>query len=398
MADDKDDSKRAQRPFPASSFEEALELASAIHRFSSGRPIRRLTLFDQLGKSPESGPSRQLITNSAKYGLTKGSYKAEQIELTADGAVATDSDAPARERTRAQIKLAILEIPTFKALYERFVGNKLPAKPVLIDAAKEQELSDDLAEEAADTFIVNLKFVGLLRTLSGAERIVTADHLLDSLPATGAKPGDVSPRSESLIVDGSPPVVTDAKGFENVCFYITPIGEEGTDLRKHSDLFLGSLVEPALEPFKLQVIRADKIDKPGMITRQIIEYLVRSRLVIADLSHHNPNVFYELAIRHAMRLPTVQIIRRQDRVPFDVGGARTVQIDCTDIYSLVPKIETYRSEIASQVRRALEDPDATDNPVTTFFPNLRVTVSGSDGNGATPNKASKLTGAGAPAA
>lgn len=141
MAEDRDEAKRAQRPFPASSFEEALELASAIHKFSSGRPIRRLTLFDQLGKSPESGPSRQLITNSAKYGLTKGSYKAEQIELTPDGAVASDADAPPRERARAQIKLAILEIPVFKALYERFVGNKLPAKQVLIDAAKEQDLT-----------------------------------------------------------------------------------------------------------------------------------------------------------------------------------------------------------------------------------------------------------------
>jgi hypothetical protein len=137
---------------------------------------------------------------------------------------------------------------------------------------------------------------------------------------------------------------------------------------------LGSIVEPALESFNLTVVRADKIDKPGMITKQIMDYLVRAKLVVADLSFHNPNVFYELAIRHAMRLPTVQIIRKDDRIPFDVNQARTIEIDCTDIYTFVPQIETYRAAIANQVRRVLEDPDAADNPVSIFYPSLRTSI------------------------
>jgi len=122
------------------------------------------------------------------------------------------------------------------------------------------------------------------------------------------------------------------------------------------------------------VVRADAIDKPGTITRQIIEYLLKSRLVIADLSFHNPNVFYELALRHAMRLPVVQLIRASDRVPFDLNQIRTIRIDTSDIYALVPKIDTYRSEIASQVRRALDDPDSVDNPITTYYPGLRMSL------------------------
>jgi hypothetical protein len=123
---------RGQRPFPASSFEEALELPNAIQKYSSGQPIRRLTVFDQLGKSPDSGPSRQLVTNAGKYGLTKGSYAAEQIELTPEGSKATDPDLAERERARARIKLAIENIPPFKRLYEKFCGNKLPSKSVLV--------------------------------------------------------------------------------------------------------------------------------------------------------------------------------------------------------------------------------------------------------------------------
>jgi hypothetical protein len=61
--------QRVARAFPASTFEEALELPLAIQRISGGTKVRRLTLFEQLDKSPESGPSRQMITNSARYGL-----------------------------------------------------------------------------------------------------------------------------------------------------------------------------------------------------------------------------------------------------------------------------------------------------------------------------------------
>lgn len=51
--------------------------------------------------------------------------------------------------------------------------------------------------------------------------------------------------------------------FGATCFYITPIGDEDSELRRHADLFMGSLIEPALDEFKLKVVRADKIAKRG---------------------------------------------------------------------------------------------------------------------------------------
>ncbi len=170
------------------------------------------------------------------------------------------------------------------------------------------------------------------------------------------------------------PQKLDSKTLEHICFYITAIGEDGSDERKHSDLFLGSIVEPALDSLKLKVVRADQIDKPGTITKQIIELLSKAKLVIADLSFNNPNVFYELAIRHAFRLPTVQIVRRGDKIPFDVSNSRTIIIDTTDIYSLIPMLDTYRAEIASQVRQAIQDPDAVDNPLTLVYPNIKLKI------------------------
>jgi cobalamin biosynthesis protein CobT len=56
--------RRTQRDFPAAPFQEALELALAIQKHASGQKIRRLTLFGLMGRSAESGTSRQLVTNS----------------------------------------------------------------------------------------------------------------------------------------------------------------------------------------------------------------------------------------------------------------------------------------------------------------------------------------------
>lgn len=363
--------KRSQRSFPASSFEEPLDFATAVFRIGSGQPVKRLTLFDQLGKSPESGGSRQLIINSGRYGLTRGGVQADNIELTPEGQKAVDEQINARERARTRVELAITRIEPFQKLYEKFVGNKLPAHAVLIDSAKDAGIDGEHAAEAVDTFVVNLRFVGLLRTLSGAERIISTDMLLGDLPAS---PAAAPPLTSTKASNSSNIITSEHAQFESTCFYIAPIGDENSEARKHSDLFLGSIVEPALEPFQLKVVRADAIDKPGIITRQIIDYIMRSRLVIADLSFHNPNVFYELALRHAVKLPIVQLIRASDRVPFDVNQMRTIQIDTTDIYSLVPRIDSYRAEVANQVRRALEADHIVDTPISTYFPNMTVTI------------------------
>jgi hypothetical protein len=73
-------------------------------------------------------------------------------------------------------------------------------------------------------------------------------------------------------------------------------------------------------------------------------------------------------------MSAVQIIRSSDGIPFDLDQFRTIQIDTTNIYMLVPKLETYKAEIANQVRRALSDPDSVGNPLTTFYPGLKMEV------------------------
>ncbi|KQU99734.1 hypothetical protein ASC68_08075 [Devosia sp. Root105] len=367
--------RRVVRNFPAAPFEEPLEFARQVFEFGSGQAVRRLSLFHHLDKSPESGSSRQLIINANKYALIKGGYQADMLELTPDGLRSVDPGISPRDQLRARIKLAIEDIEIFGKLHERFVGRSLPAKAALIDAAKELGADATAAEEAIDTFILNLRFVGLLATLSGAERIVSKDHALDQLQPSSTAANQPSFGPPATRVSGAV-VTAEHAQFDSTCFYITPIGGPDSEQRKHSDLFLGTFLEPAIQSFQLTVVRADGIDKPGVITKQIIEYIVRSRLVVVDLSYHNPNVFYELAIRHMMRLPIVQLIRKADSIPFDINQMRTIVIDTTDIFSLVPRIATYQAEISSQIRRALENADEVETPISTYFPGLRAITTG----------------------
>jgi hypothetical protein len=160
--------------------------------------------------------------------------------------------------------------------------------------------------------------------------------------------------------------------LSKTCFYITPIGEPSSEERQHADFMLEYVIKPAVEEFGLNVVRADQMGKPGMIGKQIIEQILKAKLVIADLSFHNPNVFYELCLRHTTRLPTVQIKREVDKIPFDLNQYNTISIETRNAYALLPKIQTYVSQVATHVRRALEDSDTGDNPISLYYPSAKL--------------------------
>jgi hypothetical protein len=150
------------------------------------------------------------------------------------------------------------------------------------------------------------------------------------------------------------------KPTQKKCFIICPIGDPDSEIRKTSDKVMKYLIMKAINPSEITVVRGDQIDKPGLITTQIIQYIIDADVVIADLSGTNPNVFYELGIRHTLRKPVVQIMAARDRIPFDVAGLRTIIYDLTDIESVSSAIEAIRSQI-----HAALDPNATvESPVT----------------------------------
>ncbi len=130
------------------------------------------------------------------------------------------------------------------------------------------------------------------------------------------------------------------------CFVIAPIGREGGDTRRRSDQILRHVIDPVVTGLGYErALRADRISESGRISRQIIQHIVEDELVVADLTESNPNVYYELALRHAIKKPFVQLLAGNDPLPFDVADQRTIMLDHQDLDSVAAAKEELRRQI-----------------------------------------------------
>lgn len=116
----------------------------------------------------------------------------------------------------------------------------------------------------------------------------------------------------------------------NKCFVIGPIGEkdaaDGSPARiayEEGIQVFEEVVRPACTGFGLEAVRADMISTSGEIPEQIFRQLRDCPVVIADLTGANPNVMYELGLRHTTGKVTIQI-GEKGRLPFDVAAIRTI--------------------------------------------------------------------------
>jgi len=150
------------------------------------------------------------------------------------------------------------------------------------------------------------------------------------------------------------------KSATKSCFLISPIGEAGTDTRQRADAVQRHIVKPQLALRGFEVIRADQIAEPGLITAQVVQHLIKDDLVIADLTGRNANVFYELAVRHATRKPLIQMIQRDESIPFDVAGMRTIPYDLNDLDS----VEEAKNALGAAADATMDDGTVFGGPIT----------------------------------
>jgi nucleoside 2-deoxyribosyltransferase len=112
------------------------------------------------------------------------------------------------------------------------------------------------------------------------------------------------------------------------CFVIMPIGS-GDAYHVYRNRY-EHIIQPAVDNLRVdgqqvfRCVRADFVTKSGSITRDLLGRLYRSDAVIADVTDLNPNVFYELGVRHALRSGTILIAVKGTKPPFDVGDLRVI--------------------------------------------------------------------------
>lgn len=160
--------------------------------------------------------------------------------------------------------------------------------------------------------------------------------------------------------EAEPEVSTDGQAESDEaqeCFVIAPIGPPRSDTRDQTEGLLDEAIRPVVMGFGLDVTAPHQIAEAGSIPKQVIQYLLGSELVIADLTDLNPNVMYELAVRHAKGKPVVPIAERDTSLPFDITTQRTIFYEDSmhGLSQLKPTLE-------DAVEEALSD-DSPDNPI-----------------------------------
>jgi hypothetical protein len=109
-------------------------------------------------------------------------------------------------------------------------------------------------------------------------------------------------------------------------FTIMQIGAKDSLERKRADEIYNFIVVPAVAGVGLEAYRADLDYSPGAITPKFLSELLSARLVIADLTGRNPNVFYELGIAHSFARPLISIADSTSSLPFDTKDERIIEL------------------------------------------------------------------------
>ena len=117
-------------------------------------------------------------------------------------------------------------------------------------------------------------------------------------------------------------VTIEIGNIENFCFIVMPF----------DSLFqvqYERVIRPAIEELGLICIRADELYSRPQVMADIWKSIRKSRLVIAELTGRNANVFYEIGLAHAIGKPIILLTRNEDDVPFDLkaGANQPIWVD-----------------------------------------------------------------------
>ena len=122
------------------------------------------------------------------------------------------------------------------------------------------------------------------------------------------------------------------------CFVISPLGQEGSPERMNADQVLDYLIIPTLTRCgfsKENIVRSDKIAKPGRISEHIASCIETSELCIIDLTGLNANVMYEYGLRKGYGKPYIVLAQKGQPLPFDVYDDRTIFYDISEVPALI---------------------------------------------------------------
>jgi hypothetical protein len=357
---------------PRRTLAESLRIATVIRDNYAGKPTTWPEISSALGVSDKNPMNRYPLWSAVAYGIVlKHDDNTYSLSETGRKMLAPTYDGEREEG----IKKALFTPSVLSRFYTDYNGSTMPSDELFPNVLETRyDIPRERTQEAIEIIRENARFAGALTTKPDGKEGLSFSDVAFAVPPGAPRPLVITADADEGegVVSAS---ASDHEDWETTCFVITPIGADDSVERKHSDAILKHLIAPVLEGFGLRAIRADKITKPGIITKQVIEYIAYSKLCVADLSFSNPNAFYELGARHAFKLSTIQVIRKGDKIPFDVSQGRTIIIDTSDPYTIMDRFEVARNELREHVTAVIKGAEKQDdNPINLFLPGLKVVI------------------------
>jgi hypothetical protein len=149
-------------------------------------------------------------------------------------------------------------------------------------------------------------------------------------------------------------------------FVIMPFSPTASE-KNWTEVFEG-VFQPSLKDCGYSCTRAET--SRGSLIASIVEGLVEADLVIADVTDRNPNVFYELGVRHSLRRGTIIVSQGTDHVPSDLRGYWFLP------YGLRPaEVTKFKADIKRIVAEFEEQPERSDSPVSDYLDREQISSS-----------------------
>ena len=159
------------------------------------------------------------------------------------------------------------------------------------------------------------------------------------------------------------------------CYISMPFGREPlpNGLELDFDRVYREGIGPALELAGVAPVRADALVTRGSIQKATLEAILHSDFMIADITGANPNVLYELGIRHALVPRATLVVASTDTsTPLDLYQLRVVRYETSD--AGLGNAKAFVEQLREIVERRIQGPSVVDSPVFAYIPDLQVAV------------------------
>ena len=317
--------------FPRHAVGKAIRIAQAILDQNAGKACSRADAAKFLGLSSPAGPFGVEISSAIKYGfLEQPEAGCLQPSVLAKKILRPQSPSDTIDGYRQ----AVMSAPEISEVYQHYRGENLPDDQFLRNTVVETyKVPADSFQEFKQVFLESLETAELISRHGEKIRI------------TDVASGDAAAPAQSDRLKKLEKATN--VGANDSCFvmqpFAAPLGE-----------YYDKIYRPAIEKAGLRPVRADaEIFATGKIMDQVWHGINAAKVLVAELTTRNPNVFYELGLAHAMKKPVVLVSAREEDVPFDLQHIRVIYYDMSDPFWGNKLIE----KVAENILSAIQNPE-----------------------------------------